>query len=368
MKIRVCWIIPTLDEGGAEKQLCLLASGIDRERFEPFVITLTRGGPREAMLQQASVPIVSINKQGKLDPFAWFRLVRTLKNIAPDVVHTWLFAANSYGRAAAMRAKVPVIFGGERCVDPWKTGYHAFVDRYLAKRTTGLITNSQGVVDFYSRRGIDRGKFHVIPNGIAAAKVTSISREEACRRMNIPSNHFVVGTIGRLWLQKGHQDMIWAGEMLRVAHEHVSLVIIGDGPERGRLEHYRDQVKAARAVRFLGHRSDVAEIMPHFDLYWNASHYEGQSNAVLEAMQAKVPVLASDIPGNRDLVVDHQTGRLFPVGDVGSILKIASQLYGSEEERRRLAERAEQRIRDDFSIEKMIQRHETLYAACRRGS
>jgi glycosyltransferase involved in cell wall biosynthesis len=362
MKRKVCWVIPTLDEGGAEKQLCLLAQGIDRDRFEPLVITLTRSGPRRSILDKAKVPVVEINKRGKFDLPAWFRLTSAIRKFSPDVVHTWIFAANSYGRAAALRCKVPVIFGGERCVDPWKTALHGWIDRFLAKRTTGIITNSQGVVDFYAGRGIAANRFSIIPNGVEPTDNPAITREEACQRMGVDPNRFLIGTIGRLWPQKGHKEMIWSGEMVRVLHENTTLIIIGDGPERERLEHYCDQVRAAKGVRFIGHRSDAALLLPHFDLYWNASHYEGQSNSVLEAMLAKVPVIATDIAGNRDLVQHDHSGLLFPVADVGALMKLTTRMIEAKEWRQRLADNAFERVTNEFSVAKMISRHEALYS------
>lgn len=361
MKIRVCWIIPTLEEGGAEKQLCLLAKGIDRSRFEPLIIALTRGGPRLVDLTNHGISVVEINKRGKLDPWAFVRLVQAIRVFAPQIVHTWLFAANSYGRLAAIRAKVPVIFAGERCVDPWKGTSHRMIDRFLAKHSDGVIANSPAIVDFYSGRGIAREKFHIISNGIESPNFAAISREEAATRMGVDPNRLLIGAIGRLWLQKGHKDMIWAAEMLRVLHETTSLVIIGDGPERQRLEHYCDQVRAAKEIRFIGHRSDAAQLLPHFDIFWNASLYEGQSNAILEAMQASVPVVASDIGGNRDLIQHQVTGMLFPASDVGSLMKNTSRLIESVELRMQLAENAKHQIETHFSLTQMIEGHEKIY-------
>ena len=361
MTLRICWIIPTLDEGGAEKQLCLLAKGIDRSVFEPMVVTLTRSGPRASELQRCGVPVVEINKRGKLDPFAYLRLTKAIRNFAPQVVHTWLYAANSYGRLAALHAKVPVILGGERCVDPWKGASHGIVDRFLAKRTMGILANSQSIADFYAARGIERKKFHIIPNGVEPSTMPQISRSEAAQRMGVDSGRILIGAVGRLWLQKGHKDMIWAAEMLRILHESTSLVIIGDGPERQRLEHYRDQVRAAEEIRFLGHRSDAAQLVPHFDILWNASLYEGQSNTILEAMQASVPVIASDIPGNRDLVQHESNGLLFPASDVGSLVKSTSHLIESVNLRKSLAANAKSLVEKEFSVRKMIERHEEYY-------
>jgi glycosyltransferase involved in cell wall biosynthesis len=361
MKIRICWVIPTLDEGGAEKQLSLLAQGIDRERFEPTVVVLTRTGPRRAEIDRAGVTVVDIHKRSKFDPLAWWRLRGELRRLAPHLVHCWLFAANSYGRTAAIHERVPVILGGERCVDPWKGTRHAWLDRWLASKTAGIVTNSQGVVDFYRGRGIPGEKFFVIPNGLAAAEAPSLTRSEAAQRLGVDPQRFLIGSVGRLWPQKGHKDMIWAGEMLRMLHENTTLFFLGEGPERQRLEHYRDQVRAAKEVKFLGHRSDVAQLLPHFDLYWTASLYEGQSNAILEAMQAGVPVVASDIAGNRDLIENDRTGMLFPPGDVGALMKISHQLMESPEWRHRLATAAREKAHRHFSVSAMIAAHEALY-------
>ena len=118
MKLRVCLIIPTLDQGGAEKQISLLARGLDRNDFEAIVIVLTRTGPRESELLESGIAVHHIHKRAKLDPFAWLRLRKLLKQLKPDIVHTWLFAANAYGRSAALSAKVQMILGSERSVDP----------------------------------------------------------------------------------------------------------------------------------------------------------------------------------------------------------------------------------------------------------
>ncbi len=295
--LRLCLVIPTLDRGGAEKQLCLLATGIDRQRFSPHVVTLTRNGPLESTLRSANVPITSIDKRWKIDPFAFLRLRKVIAGLRPDIVHTWLFAANAYGRLAAIQKRVPVVVGGERSVDPWKRHYEFWIDRWLAKKSQAILTNSNGVKDFYTQHGIDAGKFLVIPNGQPERSVPMIDKEEFRQRLGLPPDRTYIAAVGRLWPQKGYMEMIWSVELLRLVRPDVLLVIIGDGPHRARLEQYRDQVQVAHHVRFVGERSDVAELLPHFDLFLNTSQYEGQSNAIMEAMQVMVPVVATDIPG-----------------------------------------------------------------------
>lgn len=361
MTMRIAFVIPTMDRGGAEKQLCLLAEHLPRDQFEVHVVLLTRDGPRSERLRRAGIPVSLVGKRFRADPSALFRLRRELIRIKPDLVHTWLFAANSFGRAAAKLAGVPRIIASERCVDPWKTGAQFFVDRRLARFTEAITTNSTGVRDFYAAHGIDPGLFQIIPNGIEPRNGAVIDRAEAFRRLQISPDQKLVLAVGRLWPQKRYRDLIWAAELLATLREDSVFVIIGDGPQSGELLRYRDAVTIPDRVRLAGQRGDVAELLPHADVFWIGSEYEGQSNAVIEAMQAGLPVVASDIPGNRDLVQHDQTGRLVKLGDAVDFARQTHQLLDRPDELRRLGQSARQRIESEFTVESMVGRHIDLY-------
>jgi glycosyltransferase involved in cell wall biosynthesis len=365
-RIKVELVIPTLDAGGAEKQLSLLATALDRERFDVGVTTLTRGGPYEQELKEAGIPITSINKRFKIDPFAWRRLWISLRQRSPDIVHTWIFAANAYGRSAALRAGVPVVLGSERCVDPWKSFYQHWCDRRLVARSsirqsTSLTTNSVGVVDFYDGHGIPSSQFEVIPNAILPPSPPRRSRQEVFDSLNIPTSKRLILSVGRLWPQKGYKDLVWAAELLRVLRDDICYVIVGDGPQRERLEHFVDQIKAASAIRFAGQRDDVQELMHHAELLLNGSLYEGQSNSILEAMQSGVPVVATDIPGTQDLITHDSTGLLVPIRDPNEICKAANRILIEDGLAERLTKNAREKMQSEFSLEQMVRRHEQLY-------
>lgn len=368
MKLRVCQIIPTLVQGGAEKQMSMLATNLNQDRFESHVITLTHTGPLESQLLQAGVRVHHVGKQKKLDPLAMWRLKQTLRQIAPHVVHTWLFAGNSYGRVAARWARVPVIVASERCVDPWKGQLHYWTDKWLAGSTSRLVTNSTGVVDFYSGRGIEPAKFQVIPNAVDVLG-NSLTRNEVFLRLGLPPRQFLVGVVGRLWPQKGYPDLIWAAELLRIAlidpstrsQNNLWVVIIGDGPEMQRLQELRDKYGAQEVVRFAGQRADARELISGLDVLWNGSLYEGQSNSMMEAMSAGVPVVASDIPGNRDLVVDKATGYLYELGDVGQLAQITFNLLQDEKQRLEMGFTGRQRMQSQFSTGRMVAAYSELY-------
>ncbi len=354
-------IIPTLDRGGAEKQLSLLATGLPRDRFDVHVAVLTRTGPLEAGLQVAGIPVHFIHKRGKFDPLAWRRLRRLILDLKPDVVHTWLFAGNSYGRSAALAAGVKCIIGGERCVDPWKHWYQFAIDRWLAKRSACIATNSAGVRDFYVEHGIAADKFVVIPNGVEVVSPPPLSREKFLAECKLPPNARLIAAVGRLWPQKRLKDLIWGADLLKCVHDDPHLLIIGDGPQRYHLERFTRQCEIEDRVHFLGERSDVPQILPLCECLWLGSGYEGQPNAVMEAMAAGLPVIATDIAGNRELVVPEETGYLVTAGDRAAFARWTLVLLKDEEQRKRMGVAGKNRIEQEFSVSQMIGRYAELY-------
>jgi glycosyltransferase involved in cell wall biosynthesis len=361
VKPRILHIIPTLDRSGAEKQLTLLTTGLPRDEFDVHVCALTRGGPLAATLTEAGIPLQVIGKRHKADPLAFWRLKRHIEALRPQLVQTWIFAANSYGRAAALAAGVPCVVASERCVDPWKSWHELAIDRWLAHRSARIIVNSTGVSEFYTRQGIDAGKFVVIPNGVSPAPASTLSRAELLAELGLPADARLIGAVNRLWPQKRVKDLIWAADLLKVIRSDVHLLVIGDGPQLDRLLRFRRQVCIEDKVHFLGHRGDVAQLLPHFDVLWLGSEYEGLPNIVMEAMMCGVPVVATDIPGNRDLVVPGETGFLVPVGDRASFARHTNKLLDDADLARRLGEAGQRRMLTEFSVENMIDRHAALY-------
>ncbi|MGE0609867.1 MAG: glycosyltransferase family 4 protein [Pirellulales bacterium] len=361
MPHRVLQIIPSLDQSGAEKQLTLLAGGLPRDEFEVHVCALTRGGPLQAALAEQGIPVTVIGKRFKFDPSAWFRLRSHIGRLKPDLVQTWMFAANAYGRTAAWSAGVRRVAASERCVDPWKSWHQLAIDRRLARRTQAIVVNSTGVSDFYQAQGLPAEKFVLIPNGIAPFRGPAARRDQLLADLGLPGNARLLGAVGRLWPQKRVKHLLQACDILQNVRQDFHLLVIGDGPLRDRLESYRDDLHLSGNVHFLGHRADVPQLLPALDMLLLASEFEGLPNVLMEAMAAGIPVVATDIPGNRDLVIHDQTGLLVPPDDRPAFASAILRLLENNDLAQRLGAAGRQRIESEFTVTRMIDRFASLY-------
>jgi glycosyltransferase involved in cell wall biosynthesis len=361
MRRRILQVVPTLNRAGAEKQLVLLSRGLARDEFDVHVCAITQGGVLAADLQQAQIPLTILGKKFKFDPASWWRLRQHIARLQPDLVQTWMFTANAYGRAAALSAGVRKIVASERCVDSWKAPHQLAIDRYLAKRTDMIVVNSRGVEEFYKLHGIPARKLRVIYNGIGPAAASGITRELLLAELGLPPDARLIGAVGRLWPQKRVKDLIWATDMLKVIRDDTHLLVIGEGPQRAALERYRALCHIEDRVHFLGARNDVPRLMPHFDLLWLASSYEGLPNTIMEAMACGVPVVATDIWGNRELVEHDQSGFLVAVGDRTGLARWAHKILDNPQLAARLGNAGRHRITTQFTIEAMVEKHAALY-------
>ncbi len=359
--LKVLQLIPTLDRSGAEKQMVLLSRGLPRDRFQVEVATLTRTGPLEAELRADGIPVTNIGKRFKVDPFAASRLVRFLKSRRFDVVQTWIFAANAYGRFAARRAGVPIVITAEMAVDLWKGKPELWVDRKLAHWCDRLVGNSNAVVDYYRTLGVPDDRLTMIYSGIADEEPPPVDRDAVRAEFGFEAGAPLVFFAGRLAGQKRVEDLLKALDLLQHVQADLRTIIAGEGPLRSELEETARAFELASRVKFLGHRDDVPRLMAASDLVVLPSAYEGLPNLVLEAMRFRKPVVATAAPGTTEVVVDGETGVLVPVGKHQILAREIRDLVRDPERARRLGEAGRQRVEREFRAQTMIDRFAALY-------
>ena len=366
---RIALIAESLERAGTPKQLTLLAAGLPRDAFDVHVLALERGGAYESTLSAAGIPVTIIGQRGWADPIGCGRLLRTLKRLRPDVVHTWGKTANFCGRSTALAAGVKTLLASEQGIDPQKSGPRWMIDRWLAKRTARIVAVSPHVRDFYVAGGLPAEKFDVISNGVplVSGTIATASSSDAPHRsallaeLGLSPDARLIVSLGALKQHKRLKDLIWATELLRNIRDDFHLLIVGDGPQREALLRYRNLVQLRDRVHFLGPRDDAAAILTQSDLLWLSSAYEGQPNSVMEALAAGVPVVATDIPGVRELVTNGEHGYLVPVGDRAALGRYANKLLNEPDLRAQFGAAGRERMQREFSVKTMVARYDVLY-------
>ncbi|MGO9600819.1 MAG: glycosyltransferase [Isosphaeraceae bacterium] len=359
--LKILQLIPTLDRSGAEKQMVLLAKGLPADRFTVEVATLTRTGPLEGELKAAGIPVTAIGKRLKFDPHTLSRLVRLLRSGRFDVLQTWIFAANTYGRIAARIAKVPVVITTEMAVDLWKGKTERFIDRRLARSCDRLVGNSQAVVDYYRALGVPEDRLMMIYSGINEEEPPPVDPALVRAEFGFAADAPLVLFAGRLAEQKRVDDLLKALDVLQQVQGDVRTLIAGDGPLRSRLEELAYLYHLSERVRFLGHREDVPRLLAAADLVVLPSAYEGLPNLVLEAMLFRKPVVATAAPGTTEVVLDGQNGVLVPIGNPPLLARAIRDVVRDGALAQRLGQAGREHVVTNFATQTMIDRFAALY-------
>lgn len=351
--LRICHILPTFHFSGAGSQIQLLTDMLPGDEFEQHVIALQDNGNSKRAFPNAD----SAKQSWLFDVGAGMRLRSHLKRIAPDIVHTWQFSANTYGRLAARSAGVKHIVATERAVDRWKVWQESATDRWLARRTDKIITSSESVRAFYQSRGIPADKLKTIPAGVRLPEASAETKPID----DLPADALLIGAAGRLTSDRRLKDLIWACDLLKCIRDDAHLLIFGDGPHRWRLERYAGQIAITDRVHFLGETDQLEAWLPRLHVAWLACGHLGPSSWLLESMAAGIPAVAADSECNREVVIPEQTGFLAPLGDRAAFARWTNVLLSDHARREQMGFAARERAAEHFSAENMVQRHAELY-------
>lgn len=342
--IRVALVVGRLNVGGAEGELIRLARGLDRSRFQPFVVTLQDRGPRASEL--GDVDLVELGRRRKWCPTTYLALRRLLRERKPDIVQTFLFTENVFCRRIGQGIVVSGLQGS--LSDDYETGpsLKLTVERATWDGARAVVSNSEYYRTLYKKLGFPVGKVRVIRSGVtpAAPDPAAAVRE----RLGVRPDEVLVTCLARLVERKGHDELIRAGAGLR-------LLFVGDGPRRRALEN--------RGALLTGARREIPEILAASDLVALPARFgEGCPNALLEAMAAGKPVVATRTGGIPEVVVDGKTGLLVPPEDVDALQAALRRLAADPALRASMGAAGRERARAEFSANRVVGAYESLYS------
>jgi glycosyltransferase involved in cell wall biosynthesis len=356
---RVLHLITRLPVGGAERLLVDVARNLPKSRYESIVCCIQDRGPLADEVEAAGLRVIELRRMQtkRFDWGAIGALTTLLRKERIALVHAHLYHANLYGRLAALRARVPAIATVHNTYT--RTKWHRrLLNRWLAAAGARVIAVSDDIRRDVARYdGVPEERITMLQNGIDLSRARStLSRQEARRRLGLADDGFVLGCLARLEEQKGHRYL------LEALPAGVRLVIAGDGRLRGALEAQAEQLGLADRVSFLGTRRDVADILAALDAYVMPSLWEGLSLALLEAMAARLPVIASDVGGVSQVAADGAWCLRVPPADVPALAAAIGRLAAESPERRAaLGNQARQRVEEAFSLEAMLSRLTRVY-------
>lgn len=365
---KVLFFIWALEVGGAERLLARLVQHIPSGRFRAKVVCLSRRGVWAEEVEAAGVPVICARKRTGFDPMILFRLVALIRHEKPDLVNTHLWTADVWARMAAVLARVPVVVT-EQNVDVWKRWYHRIIDRLLFRGTKVVICVSNAVAEFYRTRiGVPAGKLRVIPNAIDLRTFKSGDgrlREEA----GVEPGAYLFVCAARLHPQKGHSVLLDAVRQLVDADVGPFAVLLaGSGPLRGEIEARVRERRLAHHVRLLGLRDDMPSLFLQCDAFVLASLYEGLPLAILEAMAAGLPIVATTVGGVGEVVEHRRHGLLVPPGDAHALAAAMAELIRNPAQGRAMGQAARAIVQRDYSIDVIAERTMAVFDACLAGS
>lgn len=277
-----------------------------------------------------------------------------LRETRPDVVHVHVGTGreNFGGVRAARAAGVPAVV--ETLHLPWmlrsRAKRQAFLDSLEGIHQLIVVSQAQGRT--YERIGVPSSSLVTVPNGVVPGSRV-VGRGAARERLGIRPDEPVLMTVGRLAVQKGHRYLVDALPPLVDRWPNLVAVVVGDGHLREQLEAQADALGVRRSLRLIGHRTDARELLNAADVFVLPSRHEGMPMAVLEAMDARLPVVATRVTGTDEVVEDGVTGRLVPPEDSPALASVLAELLADEGQRSRLAAAGWRLFHDRFTAARM---------------
>lgn len=360
---RVMLFTDSFIHGGTERQFVEVARNLDREKFDLRIGCFKARGPFLPDVQQLNVPIHEIpirSLYGFHTAAEFVRLVRFLRAQKIELVHTFDFYSNSFVIPAARLAGVPVVMGSVRELVSMRSRLHRMSLGVVTRLAHAVVVNSEA-----ARRALDPGlrsrRFRLVHNGVPPDRYRPrVSATELRRHQGLGPDP-LVGVVSALRPEKGHRLFLDAAAQVAASEPHARFVLVGDGSERSALEAQAKALGLDSRIVFVGDTDDVASWLGALDIVVMPSRAESLSNAVLEAMGAGRPVIATNVGGNPEVVEDGKTGYLVPPADPKTLAERVLALLRDPALRQTMGQAARDRVEQEFTSEKMMERMEAVY-------
>ncbi|MBN2089692.1 glycosyltransferase [candidate division KSB1 bacterium] len=362
-KIKIMHVLPSLEIGGMETALITLINGMDTDRFENQIFCFDFKNYENSIqhrLHDENIPIYIFEKGHGVDYWLPIKISRILRKQKIDIVHTRNFAALLYGSIAAKLAGVPGAVADIRGRIPVDEGQKCKRLSFLVSKFVGVSEDIKKMLatDFK----IKESKIQTIYNGVQIpGENQKLDIATLRSKLGLAPNDFVIGTIGRTEPVKDYTSLIRMSAPVLQKYRNVKLMIVGDGSQRTELEKLTKDLGVNTQTIFTGYQKEVSNFLRLINLFALTSVSEGISNVLLEAMATSIPVLATEVGGNPEIVRHNQTGFLIPRPNLNQITEKIELLINNPELAKDLGQNGRKWVEEKFTIEKMVSEYQSLY-------
>ena len=355
-------VITWLPRGGIERRLIALLPRLNTPPFRVSLVCIRERGPLADELRQAGVPVSVVPLRSRLDPWGLRALTRWMHEQRVDLVHSHMYRSNVPATIAARLAGVRHVLCQVHNIDTWETRRQQMMDRWLLRWRTAMLAVSNEVKrDIVAKLHCPPEQVRVLYNGIDINEYGSVQPDAQLRHeLGIPQGHRLVVMLARLVAQKKHTRFLQALEIIRRELPATRVLLVGDGKLRKELEREVGTRHLGNMVSFTGHRSDIPQILALSDLSVLTSDREGFSNTIIESLAAGVPVVATDVGGNSEAIVDGECGLIVQPDDLTGLAGALKKVLTEETLRHQMSQAARVRAQR-FSLENMLVETRRLY-------
>jgi len=362
-------LVLSLSPGGTERLVIEIVRAL-ASRIDSVVCCLDEPGAWAGELTAMGVPVIALGRAPGFHPSLAVRLARVLKERDVDVVHCHHYSPYVYGLlASVMKPSVKLVFTEHgRLSDGAPSRKRRLVNPLLSTWPGKVCAVSADLRNHMVAEGFPSRRVGVTYNGIdPGRRPTPTERASARASLGLPHDAFIAGAVGRLDPVKNLAALLQTHAFLVTSHPQVRTVIIGDGPERQSLERHAADLGVTSSVTFAGYRADVRFLMSAFDVYVNCSTYEGVSLTILEAMATALPVIATPVGGNPEVVIDQETGLLVR-GQPRLLADAIGSVIHDERRRHAMGDAGRFRVKRHFSVARMVDEYAGVYLGARRAT
>lgn len=339
-----------------------LVKGMDKAIFQNDVCFLSPKGPLGNEFEKETN--VFYLDYGKISIFKVIsRFFFILKKNKYDIIHLYGLRTNIIGRIIGKMARCKIIIGGLRDKYPsdGKSMFHIFLDKLTLPFIRCYISNSKAACDFLTYLGYPKDKFRVVHNGISSCEIEKISFKNIRKDMGISDDFLIITTVANLKPKKGYNFLIEALKILSAKNLNFFAFFVGEGNLKDEIERCIFTSSLSKRVFLLGKRDDVYNILLSSDIFVLPSLWEGMPVSVMEACLSHLPIIAFNVGGIPELVLDGETGILVSPPDVKRLAEAIETLLVDKEKRKKMGEAGYNRITTEFSLEKMVNGVENIY-------